>query len=147
MNPLFDSAGLACVAYAEILGSAAAVASGQVGPSGTNSGVTATRVTTGQFLVFLPSNLQQAPYQHTTPSGSTVTSESDLVFVQPKASPLPNPFSGAPQAFIANVDPNVQVSGQVAIGVDIYAASPSAVATAADCDFTILVLRTIIPDV
>jgi hypothetical protein len=146
MNPLFDSAGLACVAYAEILGSAAAVASGQVGPSGTNSGVTATRLATGQFLVFLPTGLQQAPYQHTTPSGATVTSESDLVFVQPKRSPVPTNVALTP-----NVDPNAQVTGQnpqTAIAVNMYGTTVSGTPTcsAVDADFTILVLRTIIPD-
>jgi hypothetical protein len=147
MNPLFDSAGLACVAYAEIIATQAAIASGQFGPSGTNSGITATRLATGQYLAFLPTGQQQAPYQHTTPSGSVVTSESDLVFVQPKASPVPTNVAVVPM-----VDPNAQVtgqSGQTAVAINLFGVSlgSSPVCSAVDCDFTLLVLRTIIPDV
>jgi hypothetical protein len=112
MNALFDSAGLAIVAYAEVL-------SDGTSPT-TNSGVTTTKLGTGQYRVTLPSGKQQ-------------DNARDLVFVTPKASPLTSsPLSHA-------VDDNDPANKDVAI----YGGSP--LATFADASFSVLILRTIIP--
>jgi hypothetical protein len=63
MNPLFDSAGLALVAYADV----AAAGTSTV----TNSGVTTTKTATGTYNVILPADKTQDPSR-------------DLIFVQPK---------------------------------------------------------------
>jgi len=72
MNSLFDSAGLAIVAYAEVAGDGTSTS--------TNSGVTTTRSGLGQYTVTLPANKQQA--------GSR-----DLIFVTPKGTIDSTPYS------------------------------------------------------
>ncbi len=113
MNALFDSAGLAIVAYAEVTGSDGS-------STATNSGVTTTKLGTGQYRVTLPVGKQQSNTR-------------DLIFVCPKAHPLTSsPLSHAvDDSDVANKD------------VAIYGGSP--LATFADADFSVLILRTIIP--
>lgn len=63
-STLFDSAGLAIVAYAEVIGATGA-------STNTNSGVTTTRIGTGLYTVTLPENKWQSATR-------------DLIFVTPK---------------------------------------------------------------
>lgn len=111
MNSLFDSAGLAIVAYAEVAADGTSTV--------TNSGVTTARTAAGQYTVTLPTNKQQ--------SGAR-----DLIFVTPKGTITSTPYSH-------KVDDASAAVKQVAI----YGGSP--LATFADADFSILILRTIIP--
>jgi len=62
MNSLFDSAGLAIVAYAEVLADGTS--------PNTNSGVATTKTGTGRYTVTLPADKAQ-------------TNARDLIFVQP----------------------------------------------------------------
>lgn len=62
MNSLFDSAGLAIVAYAEVLADGTS--------PNTNSGITTTKTATGRYQLTLPADKAQA-------------SARDLIFVQP----------------------------------------------------------------
>jgi hypothetical protein len=112
MNTLFDSAGLAIVAYAEVLADGSSVA--------TNSGVATTKIGTGQYRITLPVN-------------KTQDNSRDLIFVTPKAYPLSSgPLSHA-------VDDRDPANKDVAI----YGVSP--IATFADAPFSVIILRTIIP--
>jgi hypothetical protein len=72
MNTLYDSAGLAVVAYAEVAADGTSTV--------TNSGVVTARTGAGQYTVTLPANKQQ--------SGSR-----DLIFVTPKGTIDSIPFS------------------------------------------------------
>jgi hypothetical protein len=111
MNTLFDSAGLAIVAYAEVLSDGSSVA--------TNSGVTTTKLGTGQYRVTLPANKTQ--------------DNADLIFVTPKAHPLTSsPLSHA----VDDTDPANK-------DIAIYGGSP--LGTFADASFSVIILRTIIP--
>ena len=111
-STLFDSAGLAIVAYADVVGSDGSSAT-------TNSGVTTTKTGTGQFDVTLP-------------VGKTQSLSRDLILVTPKGPITSVPYS----AKVDDSDPAVKHIG-------IYGGSP--LATFADADFSILILRTIIP--
>jgi hypothetical protein len=110
-NPLFDSAGLAIVAYAEVAANGTSTV--------TNSGVTTTKVGTGVYTVTLP-------------PGKTQLASRDLIFVQPITSVAFVPTSSS----VDDRDPAVK-------GVQIYVGSP--LTTTADCAFSILILRTIVP--
>ncbi len=72
MNSLFDSAGLAIVAYAEVASDGTSTV--------TNSGVTTTRTAAGQYTVTLPANKTQAASR-------------DLIFVTPKGTISSVPYS------------------------------------------------------
>jgi hypothetical protein len=112
MNTLFDSAGLAIVAYAEVLADGSSAV--------TNSGVVTTKIGTGQYRIVLPSN-------------KTQDNARDLIFVTPKAHPLTSsPLSHA----VDDTDPANK-------DVAIYGGSP--LATFADANFSVIILRTIIP--
>jgi hypothetical protein len=111
MNTLFDIAGLAVVAYAEV--------SADGTSTGTNSGVTTTRTGAGQYDVVLPATKAQSQAR-------------DLIFVTPKGAITSVPYSH-------KVDDADAVTKHVAI----YGGSP--LATFADADFSILILRTIVP--
>jgi len=87
MNSLFDSAGLAIVAYAEVASDGTSTV--------TNSGVTTARTGAGQYTVTLPANKQQ--------SGAR-----DLILVTPKGTISPVPYSHK----VDDADPAVK---QVAI--------------------------------
>jgi hypothetical protein len=108
MNCLFDSAGLAIVAYAEVVGSSGASTS-------TNSGVTTARVVAGQYTVTLPDANGQYP-------------DRDLIFVQVKGTGT-SPVS----AKVDDTDPLIKV------------VRTSDATTLVDADFSILILRNIIP--
>jgi len=109
MNALFDSAGLAIVAYAEVVGSDGTSAA-------CNSGVTTARIVDGQYTITLPSDKTQVAAR-------------DLIFVQV------NGTSTTPvTAKVDNSDPAVKV-------VRITDAS-----TLVASDFSILILRTIVPN-
>jgi hypothetical protein len=123
MNTLFDSAGLAIVAYADVLTD---------GTSPTvNSGIKTAKVpaTVGQYTITLPAGTVQSP-----PAGETAPR--DLVFVQPVQTPLNNGI------LCSKVDPVVTLNsdGSGTFHVAIVDAS-----TFADGAFDILVLRTILP--
>jgi len=72
MNSLFDSAGLAIVAYAEVAADGTSTS--------TNSGVITARTGAGQYTVTLPANKQQ-------------NNARDLIFVTPKGTIDSTPFS------------------------------------------------------
>ena len=108
MNALFDSAGLAIVAYAEVVGSTGA-------STLTNSGVTTTLVTTGVYNVVLPADKTQQAAR-------------DLIFIQVKGTSV-TPVTSK----VDDSDPTTKV-------VRITDAT-----TLLNSDFSILILRTIIP--
>jgi hypothetical protein len=117
-STLFDSAGLAIVAYAQVAGGAT------VSTAVASSGVSTTRISTGLFQVFLPTGLAQS-------------AANDLIFVQPKANPTTTAIQLG-DVIVANVvevnETIKQVSLKGAIGT-----------TAIDSDFDILILRTMLP--
>ena len=91
-----------------------------------NSGVTTTKTGTGQYTVTLP-------------AGKTQAEPRDLVFVTPKGPITSTPYS----AKADNSQPVSGVDGSQPINVGIYGGSP--LATFADADFSIVIMRTIIP--
>jgi hypothetical protein len=119
-STLFDSAGLAIVAYAQVAG----VDGTSVSTALANSGVSTTKITTGLYQVFLPTGLTQ-------------DASKDLIFIQPKAVPSTTAIQLG-DAVVANL---VEVSATVK-QVKLTAAIGT---TAVDSDFNILVLRTILP--
>lgn len=124
-STLFDSAGLAIVAYAQVDG-----ATGQ--SAGTtafaNSGVYTTRTATGVYDVYLPTGLTQ-------------DSSRDLIFVQPKTTPKTTAIrlGYRVSADLFEVDATRKQVQTVGIG-GVVAAT-----TAIDSDFDVLVLRTTLP--
>jgi len=81
-----------------------------------NSGVTTSRLSAGRYTLTLPANMLQS-------------SNRDLIFVQPKvAAPVGTPVSASVD------DTSVQVKA-----IDLYNGT-----TFADCDFSVIVLRTVI---
>jgi hypothetical protein len=115
MNSLFDSAGLAIVAYAEVIGANGATS------TSVNSGVTTSKIGTGQYNVALATAIPQMGYR-------------DLIFVQPK---MASGVSVGGVVLSATVNDDDPINKKVNIG------SPSA--STVDSDFSILVLRTILP--
>jgi len=124
-NTLFDSAGLAIVAYAEVMADGTTIVSTAAG-SAANSGVTTTRFGAGQYGLILPEGLTQSQTR-------------DMVFVTPNGVVDSTPYSAKAETDIPPVTPD----GAQTIKVGIYGGSP--IATFADSGFAILVLRTIIP--
>jgi len=124
MNALFDSAGLAIVAYAEVVGSSGAA------PNINSGFVTTTRTGAGQYSLTLPGNTTGAQ------ASQQMAGTDDLIFVTPKV-PSGTPLGSTP--FTAMVDDNDPLVKKVAI----YGGSP--LATFADMDFSVLVLRCIVP--
>ena len=120
-STLFDSAGLAIVAYAQVDG-ATGQSEGTTGLA--NSGVSTTRTATGVYYVTLPTGLAQDLSR-------------DLIFVQTKVTTA-LPTGGARTANVFEAD---AASKQVTI----FAQSPTLNTTALDSDFDVLVLRTILP--
>lgn len=107
---IFDVAGLAIVAYAEVLADGTS--------PNTNSGVTTSKVGTGQYSVTLGANQQQS-------------SARDLIFVTPKGTNLSTPLSHA----VNDSNPATKV-------IVIYGGSP--IMSYADAEFSVLILRTTI---
>ena len=127
MNSLFDAAGLAIVAFAEVLADGSTTLN--PGPNAVptaNSGVTTTKTGTGQYTITLP-------------AGKTQAEPRDLVFVTPKGPITSTPYS----AKADNSQPVSGVDGSQPINVGIYGGSP--LASFADADFSIVIMRTIIP--
>ena len=120
-STLFDSAGLAIVAYAQVDGSDGSSNSTALA----NSGVTTTKVpfTTGDYLIQLSTALGQDPSR-------------DLIFVQPTVEvKTDQPYP--PSALVVDGD---DYTKEVLIGTLNGSGT-----TALDCDFNILILRTILP--
>ena len=123
-STLFDSAGLAIVAYVQVNG--ADGSSNSTATGGTplaNSGVSTTKVPghAGDYLITLSSAVGQDPSR-------------DLIFVQPTLqNPLKAPFAPVPSAVVTDRD---DYTKEVQIGSET---------TALDCDFNVLILRTILP--
>ena len=120
-STLFDSAGLAIVAYAQVDGSDGSSSSTALA----NSGVTTTKVpfTTGDYLIQLSTALGQDPSR-------------DLIFVQPTVEvKTDKPYP--PSALVVDGD---DYTKEVLIGTLNGSGT-----TALDCDFNILILRTILP--
>ena len=115
----FDSANVAVVAYAEVVG-----ADGN--STATNSGVLTTRLSQGRYAVAFITSL-----------GQTQRSDRDLIFVQPKSTLLSIPIG---LARCARVKDDYEATKIVEI-VDPVAGT----ATCVDSDFSILILRTQIP--
>ena len=120
-STLFDSAGLAIVAYAQVDGHTGSSTSSGLA----NSGVSTTKLNTGIYQVDLSTALTQDLSR-------------DLIFVQPKITTALPGISLDGNRF-ADI---VEVSAQTKI-VKIFDASTTT--TALDSDFNILVLRTILP--
>jgi hypothetical protein len=128
-STLFDSAGLAIVAYVQVNGADGSSNSTLLA----NSGVTTTKVlgSTGNYLIFLSTAVGQDPSR-------------DLIFVQPvvrsfdpvSTPPLPFP-PFPPSTLVVDLD-NDKYTKQIMIG-------GSGWTTALDCDFNVLILRTILP--
>ena len=116
-STLFDSAGLAIVAYAQVNG---ATGASENITSLANSGVYTTKLDYGKYLIQMSTALGQDPSR-------------DLIFVQPTQSSTT--ISLRPSSVVVDVDDyNKVVSLGDAIGT-----------TAIDCNFDVLVLRTILP--
>jgi len=115
MNALFDSAGLAIVAYAEVTGSDGT-------SKNQNSGVTTSKVGIGTFNVTLPLNKTQAQYR-------------DLIFVQ---------LLGTGATALGTQVDDSQLADPVT-GAQNKVVRISSASTLVDCDFGILILRTLIP--
>ena len=121
-STLFDSAGLAIVAYAQVDG-----ATGSSTSTGlANSGVYSTRTATGVYDVYLPTALAQDPSR-------------DLIFVQPKITAALQQTNGPAVADVLELSPGVKEVKMFAAGISPF------VTTAVDADFDVLVLRTILP--
>ena len=118
-STLFDSAGLAIVAYVQVNGADGSSSSTALA----NSGVSTTKVPghPGDYLITLSTALGQDPSR-------------DLIFVQPtRATPLTAPYCPVPATVVTDHD---DYTKEVQIGSET---------TALDCDFNVLVLRTILP--
>ena len=124
-STLFDSAGLAIVAYAQVDG-ATGQSEGTTGLA--NSGVYTTRVTTGIYDVYLPTNLSQDLSR-------------DLIFVQPKTTPGTTSIRLGFRVAADLFEVNATLKQVQMIGVG----GAVAASTAIDSDFDVLVLRTILP--
>jgi len=123
MNTLFDSAGLAIVAYAEVLGNGTTPA--------VNSGITVTKATdvVGHYVITLPSGKAQ---------GSSVSGQypRDLILTQALVTQSPLPvLSAAP-------DPNTTINADGSGSFNVYTTQGS---TLADGAFSLLILRTLLP--
>jgi hypothetical protein len=110
----FDSANIAVVAYAEVVG-------GDGNSTATNSGVGTTRLSQGRYAVSLP-------------AANTQQNDRDLIFVQPKSTLL---SVAVGLARCARVKDDYAATKIVEI-VDPVAGT----ATCVDSDFSILILRT-----
>jgi hypothetical protein len=119
-STLFDSAGLAIVAYAQVTGGATSTAVA-------NSGVSTTRITTGIYQIFLPTGLAQSDTK-------------DLIYVQPKANPTTTAIQLGCTVIANVVEENAFVKQVKLTGV-----SGALATTAIDSDFDVLILRTILP--
>ena len=118
-STLFDSAGLAIVAYVQVNADGSSISTALA-----NSGVSTTKVPghDGDYLIQLSTALGQDPSR-------------DLIFVQPTLqAPLTYPLTDSiPSAVVTDHDDYVK---EVQIGSGT---------TALDCDFNVLILRTILP--
>ena len=115
MQTLYDIAGLAVVAYAEVLADGTS--------PNTNSGVGTLKTGTGQYTVVLPANMQQSAAR-------------DLMFVTPKKS-LTDANAGIPLSHA------VDDSNSALKRIAIYGGSP--LQTFADAEFSVIIFRTIVP--
>jgi hypothetical protein len=86
---LFDSANLACVAYAEVDGATGA-------STACNSGLLTTRVSTGVYHLSLPTGLGQV-------------ASKDLIVVQPKVTTAPSTPAGNVTALVNDTDTDTKV--------------------------------------
>lgn len=122
-STLFDSAGLAIVAYVQVNGADGS----SVSTALANSGVSTTKVPghDGDYLIQLSTALGQNPSR-------------DLIFVQPTRT-TPISYTGSdldeeiPSAVVTDRD---DYTKEVQIG---------STTSALDCDFNVLILRTILP--
>lgn len=113
----FSGANLAVVAYAEVDGTAGASTT-------QNSGVTTTRTALGTYVVILPTTLAQQ-------------SQTDLIFVQPKATAAGSGVVAKTSCVDDTLDATKTISffsGDPALGATTHI----------DSTFTILILRTTI---
>jgi hypothetical protein len=124
-STLFDSAGLAIVAYVQVDGHSGS----SVSTSLANSGVSTTRITTGLYQVFLPTGLTQDPSR-------------DLIFIQPKAVPSTTAIQVGLHPTASLVEESATTKQVKIFGVGDVGTGTS---TAVDSDFNFLVLRTILP--
>ena len=121
-SALFDSAGLAIVAYVQVDGSTGSSSSTSLA----NSGVDTTKIPSpdGTYLITLPTALGQDPSK-------------DLIFVQPRTTGAP--FAYPPGTMVTDQDDNHKI-------VTIGTLDPThGGTTTVNCDFNLLILRTILP--
>lgn len=123
---MFDNASLAVVAYGEV--------SGIDGSSTrTNSGVTTTRLALGTYQISLPIASQNV-------FGLQQFSDRDLIFIQPLSAAMPVMATGA------SVNDNTLGTPPAAtLDVNKLVFIGSSSTTAVDCDFSFIILRTLIP--
>lgn len=119
-STLFDSAGLAIVAYVQVDGATGSSTS----TARANSGVSTTRINKGNYAITVPTAIGQDPSR-------------DLIFVQPTNSGAT--FAYPPGTMVTDEDDHVKY---VTIGTLDPAVGGT---TAMDCDFNLLILRTILP--
>ena len=122
-STLFDSAGLAIVAYVQVKGSDGSSSSTALA----NSGVTTTKVpgNTGDYLVQLSTAVGQDPSR-------------DLIFVQPTLTTKITQTG----AVLASLLPSAVVTDANDWTKEVQIGSTT---TALDCDFNVLILRTMLP--
>jgi len=115
MNALFDSAGLAIVAYVEVTGSDGT-------SNNQNSGVTTSRLGPGRYNIILPAGKTQNQYR-------------DLIFVQ---------LLGTGTTAIGTQVDDTQLADPVT-GTQIKSIYVAGASSLVDCDFSVLILRTLVP--
>ena len=122
-STLFDSAGLAIVAYAQVDGATG----NSVSTALANSGVSTTRISTGLYQLTLPTALTQDPSR-------------DLIVIQAKSVPT----TTAIRAGLKPIPDLCELSAQVK-QISMIGVSGTLATTAIDSDFNVIVLRTILP--
>lgn len=124
MQTLYDSAGMAIVAYGEVLADGTS--------PNQNSGVTTARVGLGQYTITLPDNVASGS---TSTRNQAQSSPADSLHVTPQANPG-GPLTSTPLSHA------VDDSDPVVKKVAIYGGSP--LATFADAAFKFILFRTIV---
>lgn len=120
MQTLYDSAGMAIVAYGEVLADGTSPYQ--------NSGVITARVGVGQYTITLPTTIVSGS------RNQAQSSPADSLMISPKSNP--NPLTSTPLSHaVDDSDPAVKK-------VAIYAGSP--LATFADSAFNFILFRTIV---
>ena len=119
MQTLYDSAGMAIVAYGEVLADGTS--------PNQNSGVTTAKASLGQYTITLPTNIVAGGSKNLAQSGAR-----DSMMITPKV---------IPPSFVP-VSYSVDDSDPAVKKVALYAGAPAV--TFADCAFNFIIFRTIV---